>query len=378
MRILWIPHTGWHIPQRAHLFCRALAERHEVHVTDWAADFTSVRDYLSRRYVRNFVYRQYRDDSITVHGIPRFSPALFVPILRRLNSAIYARFVRHIIAKYKIDAVVGTFVVPPPSAPWLVFDLFDDNPSYWRLYGHRPDYAAEIEQVEHAYLQKADRVVTVSSVLRDYAVSQRRLLRSENVHLIPNGVNIARYQTGDGNRIRKQLGLTDFTIIGLISALGEFTGVLRLIEAFSQLTIPQIALLIVGDGPYLQPARQRARELGLMNVIFTGRVSFDQVAHYYKALDIGVVPFDRSPFTDAACPIKLLEYTAAGKMVVCTDLVEPRQMNFPNVQFVADTPSALAAGIRRVLNVRVQLPANLSDYDIRNLIIRYETVLAGS
>src|ERR1043166_1869319 len=54
MRILWVPHTSWHIPQRAHLFCRALAERHEVHVSDWVADFSSLRDYFSLRYLQNF------------------------------------------------------------------------------------------------------------------------------------------------------------------------------------------------------------------------------------------------------------------------------------------------------------------------------------
>lgn len=82
MKILWIPHTGWHIPQRAHLFCRPLSERHEVHVTDWQADFFSLRDYLSTRYLQNFIYRKYKDGVITVHSIPRISWALYFSALR--------------------------------------------------------------------------------------------------------------------------------------------------------------------------------------------------------------------------------------------------------------------------------------------------------
>src|SRR5512142_1044876 len=109
MRILWIPHTGWHIPQRAQLFCRALAQRHEVHVTEWVADFNSFSDYLSLRYLQNFTYHTYRDGNITVHRVPRFSPALFVPALRHLNTAVFSRIADRIIRYYRIDVVVGTF-----------------------------------------------------------------------------------------------------------------------------------------------------------------------------------------------------------------------------------------------------------------------------
>src|SRR4030067_1390326 len=116
MKILWIPHASWHNPQRAHLFCRALSERHEVHVTDWVADFTSIRDYISRRYLRNFTYRRYKDGQITVHGIPRISPALYLRSLRQFNSLVYSHYLRRIIEKFSIDVVVGTFVAPPPNA----------------------------------------------------------------------------------------------------------------------------------------------------------------------------------------------------------------------------------------------------------------------
>src|SRR5690349_10221386 len=140
MRILWVPHAGWHIPQRAHDFCRELSARHEVHVTDWVADFSSPKDYLTRRYLRNFRYRRSTDKSITIHGIPRVSPALFFPWLRALNARVFSAYLRRIIAEEKIDVVVGTFVVPPPEGPRLVFDVFDDNPALWLASGRASDY----------------------------------------------------------------------------------------------------------------------------------------------------------------------------------------------------------------------------------------------
>ena len=158
MKILWVPHTGWHIPQRAHLFCRALAERHEVHATDWVADFASPRDYLSRRYLRNFTFRQYRDGKITVHGIPRISPALPFRSVRRLNTIVFSRAVDSIVKRYSIDVVVGTFVLPPPRAPRVIFDLSDDNVAYWKSYGTVASYADEIEETERQYLRAAHAV----------------------------------------------------------------------------------------------------------------------------------------------------------------------------------------------------------------------------
>ena len=278
MNILWIPHTGWHIPQRAHLFCRALAERHTVHVTDWVADFTRPADFLSRRYLRNFFYRRYRDGKITVHGVPRLAPALFSPTLRRLNARLFEKLAARLIAEHSIDVVVGAFVCPPPRAPRLVFDWFDDNPAYWRFHEHNPTYADEIEAVESAYFQTADVVVTVSQVLYERALVIRQNRPSAAVHWIPNGVDLARYRQADGARIRQRLGLENRQkVIGLVSALGKFSGLLRLFEAFALLDRPDVWLLVIGSGELWQTGVRWVQARGWKRVLFTGRVPFRHV-----------------------------------------------------------------------------------------------------
>jgi glycosyltransferase involved in cell wall biosynthesis len=376
MKILWIPHAGWHIPQRAHLFCRALAERHEIHVTDWVADFSSPRDYLSRRYFRNFFYRRYIDGKITVHGIPRISPALFSPSLRKFNFSLFSRYVQKIIDANQIDVVVGTFVVPPPRAQRLIFDLFDDNVAYWRDYRHQSSYAREIEENEDAYLHRADCIIVVSSVLAELAVRKRNGI-TKNIVIIPNGVDLERFKLKDDGLLRHQLGLEGRKVIGFISAFGEFSGLLRLIEAFRVLSDPGAVLLLVGDGPQFEPAQRLAKKYGMTNVIFIGRVPFDEVPKYYKLIDIGVIPFDKTPFTDAACPIKLIEYSAAGKVVVATNLSEIGRMAFPNVVLVKDNPEALSAGIKQATKLHVSIPLQLADYDLPHLVSRCETILKG-
>ncbi|MHB1416435.1 MAG: glycosyltransferase, partial [Chloroflexota bacterium] len=241
-----------------------------------------------------------------------------------------------------------------------------------------PGYAAEIDRIEGAYISRADGIAAISSVLRDKAAAQLAPSQQHKVHLIPNGIDLARYKTGDGQVIRQRLGLAGYKVVGLISALGEFTGLLRLVEAFRIMDDDEVALLVVGSGPYLEPARRRVKELGLSRVVFTGQVPFSQIPGYYRALDVGLLPFDKTSFTDAACPIKLLEYSAAGKVVVSTDLTEVRRMGFPNVVFADTMPAALAEGIREALQKPFQAPASLSEYDGKNLVARYESLLQGA
>ena len=54
------------------------------------------------------------------------------------------------------------------------------------------------------------------------------------------------------------------------------------------------------------------------------RVPNAVVADYFIASDVGIYPGDASPYFDAACPIKVLEYSAAGKPVVATNSGGPR------------------------------------------------------
>jgi glycosyltransferase involved in cell wall biosynthesis len=372
MKILWIPHTGWHIPQRTHIFCRALAERHEVHVADWAADFTRLPDFFSQRYLQNFTYRQYMDGAIHVHGIPRIAPALFFSPLRRFNAALFARVAQQIISRYEIDVVVGTFVCPPPNAPRLVFDLFDDNSGYWHSYGMGNAYGREIEATENAYLQKADAVVAASSVLVD--VARQRGARGP-VHFIPNGVELAAFASADGTAWRERLGLSGH-VVGVLGNHDKPAEMDKVLGAAGRMRDENLTFVIAGRGRAIPAAQKQAQALGL-RVIFAGPVTREEAPALLAAFDVGVCPYLKTPGADAGSPMRLLQYAAAGLPVVCTELEEVRRMAFPNVVMVADNARDLARGIRQALKMKHQRPAKLVAYDLPVLTDRYEAVLKG-
>ena len=371
MKILWIPHTGWHIHQRAHLFCRPLSDRHEIHVTDWVADFSSVRDYLSKRYFRNFVYRVYRDGNILVHGIPRLSPALYFPRLRRLNERIYSRYVNRIIDRHDIQVVVGTFVVPPPQADRLIFDLFDENVTRW--VAQAPEYAREIDINERSYLKQADVVVAASTVLSDKA---KDLGASCPVVHIPNGIEIERYRHDSYVGFRQKLGIQG-KIVGTIGNHDNIAEVEKILEIAAIFPDDSVTFIVAGRGAAIPKAMLAARRQGLRNLIFTGAFKPAETPAIVSAFDVGLCPYDISPMDDARTPIRLLAYAAAGVPAVCSDLKEVRRMNLPNTLVVDDSPTHFVAGIQRALMLPRKALQQIQSYDLNELVPRYERILLG-
>jgi len=66
-------------------------------------------------------------------------------------------------------------------------------------------------------------------------------------------------------------------------------------------------------------------ELGLGNhVSFAGWVAPHLVAHFLDRADICVAPEPSSPYNDRSTAIKIMEYMALGRPIVCFDLPENR------------------------------------------------------
>ena len=342
-------------------------------MTEWVADFNSFNDYLSLRYLQNFTYHAYRDGNITVHRVPRFSPALFVPALRHLNTAVFSRIADRIIRHYRIDVVVGTFPLPAPQAPRLVFDLFDDNVSYWQSVGRAPGYAAEIAHIESAYLQKADVVVAASTVLADKA---RTLGARGQICHIPNGVDLCLFDGLDGAKARSELGIRG-KLVGSIANYDRATELDKVVDAAKLLAGKEIVLIIAGRGAAMRSAKQRAEREGVTNLIFRGYVPPAEAPGLVSAFDVGLCTYTRTPMDDARSPMRLLMYAAAGLPTVCTNLEEVRRMQFSNVVLAEDDPRSLAEAIQSALELPRLRPPQIKSYDLPRLVEQYEAVLHG-
>ncbi|HZR98684.1 MAG TPA: glycosyltransferase [Chloroflexota bacterium] len=109
---------------------------------------------------------------------------------------------------------------------------------------------------------------------------------------------------------------------------------------------------------------------GLRNVHLLGEKPYAEIAAYAHAFDVGMIPFKRTPLTDATNPVKLFEYLAAGKPVVATELGELTHYR-EQVRLVADRAQwldALEAAMRpaspRAVEARVAF-ARENSWDAR-------------
>lgn len=204
----------------------------------------------------------------------------------------------------------------------------------------------------------ADAIVAVSAAV---AASVRAVAgNGVKVHVIPNGVELARFGAGaNGAAIRKRLGIGTGTIpvIGFIGSFKPWHGVHRLFDAFIALapsTVPAI-LIAVGDGPDLAALRVRAAACGCADrIILPGRVPHVEIPEWLAAMDLTVAPYNAQDDFYFS-PLKIVESMAAGRPVIAPALGQISDLIDHDVTGLLYAPGDLAA-LRKALEALIADP----------------------
>ena len=223
--------------------------------------------------------------------------------------------------------------------------LFVPAPMLWeaRQWGlHRPGYGWLLERgVERRRLLAADVVCCgseeVANVVRSYG------LREERIVVTPNGVDTDFFHPGDATELRKELGLEDRFVVGWAGSFRPFHAVELAIEAAASLRndVPNITLLLLGDGPERPHMEQLAAEMGV-DARFTGTVPHADMPRHLNAFDVALVLHRRcAPFHYS--PLKLWEYLACGRAVIAPGIGEPTRRLADGVDVVLVPPGDSAA-----------------------------------
>jgi glycosyltransferase involved in cell wall biosynthesis len=117
----------------------------------------------------------------------------------------------------------------------------------------------------------------------------------------------------------KQSGPVDLLYLGSIL---EYEGLQLLLEALSQIeNSERFRLTIVGGGRYETTLKNISLSKGLEDrVTFTGRVAPDQVAEYYKASDLVVVPRLPNRVSQLVSPLKPLEAMMYSRVCLASNV----------------------------------------------------------
>lgn len=175
---------------------------------------------------------------------------------------------------------------------------------YDRTGGNPRDWVVDIEK---AGMEKADLVITNSRYLQ-CELEKLYGIPASKIRLVYNGINIQKFQKSFFGT--KKLG-------PYVLFVGRHTiqkGLWQLLHAARMVVDkrPDVKFMIVGKGPDTHSLIQLAADLGLHeNVIFTGKVSEEQLVAAYRLADLFVMPSVSEPFGLVA-----LEAAAAEKPII--------------------------------------------------------------
>lgn len=218
--------------------------------------------------------------------------------------------------------------------------------------GMDSDLLAKIKEQELATLHLSDAIICPSNVTRDYIASLG--LNRKLVTVIPNGVSpsdfpITPLPVRDGRE----------PVLLYIGTLADWQGLDIVIKALPKILETQpVKLHIIGRGRSRQRKMlaKQIRKLGLEDhVLVQPAVPHHEIPELISQADICVAPLglnDRN-VTQGACPIKVLEYMAAGRPLLASNMPIVRELVREDVDgllFSPNDPEDLARQTVLLLN----------------------------
>lgn len=252
-------------------------------------------------------------------------------VAREVRAMLYTTALRHVVAStmrpppdaiYERYALFGTAGVALARELDIPLVLEVNAPLADEQAAHRGlTFSQAARTTELSTFTRADRVVAVSTTLRDWLVDSG--VDPARIDVLPNGVDAARFAptASARERTRTQLKIDAAEcVIGFVGTLKAWHGTATLLAAVALLRglaphLP-IRLLIVGDGPERVLLQALAATSGIADVThFTGAVPHAEIPAYVGAMDIAVAPYDQAEGFYFS-PLKVFEYMAAGRPVV--------------------------------------------------------------
>lgn len=210
-------------------------------------------------------------------------------------------------------------------------------------------------------LRAADAIIGSTFDYIENSDARKIFLENKNKwHEIPFGVDTERFAPAEKPVdlfARHNLNVENPTLlfVGGMDTAHAFKGVPILLQAVHVLreSIPEIQLLLVGDGDEREKFELMARGMGISNnVRFVGRASREELPLYYNMADLFVLP---SIHQGEAFGIVLIEAMGSGVPVIASDIPGVRTVaNRAGTTVERKNPVALAEAILDYFSLSVE------------------------
>lgn len=328
--LLYIAPVAWHdLWQRPQRLALALAEAHDV------TYFNPVGMRSARWSDWRRLFPQACVPAAT-SGVPLFRPRYLpwqsgpIDAINRRWLAAQARSAFPALSRGEVTLWIGA----PSLLALTLLDAFHPANVVYDCMDHFAGFHTgrarrRIEAAEATILSRAQLVFVASRPL-----AEDLRTRHARVVVAPNGVDVAHFSSV---KRRADQGNPAQIVVGFHGTLGEWLNY-ELIESLA-IARPSWRWEFVG------PIRARAaRKIAtLPNVHCLAATSFAELPERLARFDVGIIPFVRNRLTDAAHPLKLGEYLAAGIPVVATRLQSLTAI--PGHVALAETPADWLAAL---------------------------------
>lgn len=268
------------------------------------------------------------DENKTVIRIP----GLPIGIYDYRVTSVYPLRAMNIIRKWKLDVIhshtefsVGTFarfVSRQYNIPLVhtYHTLYEDYVYYiTKGYFDKPSKKI-VEYLTQFYCDKTANELIVPTK-KIYDLIKEKYNVDKNIYIIPTGIEVERFYKENVDQkkvdaIGKKLGLTkkDFCII-FVGRMAKEKNVDLLLSAQQKINEKDknVKLIMVGDGPDLDEYKETCKKLGIeKNVIFAGKVPWEDVPKYYRLADIFA-----TASTSETQGLTVIEAMAASVVPIC-------------------------------------------------------------
>jgi glycosyltransferase involved in cell wall biosynthesis len=209
-----------------------------------------------------------------------------------------------------------------------VHDLEADHPTRVSRWPRR-FWERLLPWLDRVALTRSHRLVSLTQTFKDWVVGQG-LRKAGEIAVIPDAFDPGLYYPVDMADARRDTELPESAfIIGYAGLTFAYRGLETLIEAFGMIAQrePDALLVLVGGRPAeVDALRSQAKGLHIPQdrIVFTGQLPQERAVAYVQAADVLVIPDTVTGMT--ASPLKLFEYMAVGKPLVCKEMPALREI----------------------------------------------------
>ncbi len=259
-------------------------------------------------------------------------------ILRMINMLIYplTLLIKGLLRKERPDVIIGS---SPPlltayAAMWVaklrkakfIFEVRDLWPdTLIQVKTDKEGFVVHLLRgIERSLYRRADLIIGLTEGI--VQTIQQRGAGADKVVFLPNGMDLdvsvhdTQQMTDFRQKMRQQLGISQADKVFMYAgAHGPANDLSQLVEAAQAVaSIPDIKIVLLGEGVEKQDLQRQAAELQLSHLIFLPGVPKSDIQLYLSIADAYLICLKDVPLYERALPNKIFDYMMQNKPIITT------------------------------------------------------------